>query len=169
MKPRFLACTAFACMALAFASFAQSSQLQPDPKSSPAADPAALSGEYEFLHQGEILQLTIQPDDSSADKKVTGFVSRHGELDSDRGTPLDHFITNGALRGDQLQFRTATIHGVWFEFKGSIKRGPGRAPGERGYFIVEGRLTQHVVDRDRRETAQSREVTFNSKPTEASQ
>jgi hypothetical protein len=169
MKPRFLACTAFACIALAHASFAQGSQLQPDPKSSAAADPTALSGEYEFLHQGEILQLTIQPDDSSADKKITGFVSRHGELESDRGTPLDHFITNGVLHGDQLQFRTGTIHGVWFEFKGSIKRGPGHSPGERGYFMLEGKLTEHVVDRDRHETAQSREVTFHSMPAEASQ
>jgi len=169
MKPRFFACTAFALFALALASFGQGSQLQPDPKSSATRDPTALSGEYEFLHQGEILQLTIQPDDSSADKKVTGFISRHGELESDRGTPLDHFIAEGILRGDQLEFRTGTIHGVWFEFKGSIKHGPGRSPAERGYFVVEGKLTQHVLDRDRHESAQSRQVTLNSMPAEPSQ
>ncbi|HZU23187.1 MAG TPA: hypothetical protein VE998_10180 [Terriglobales bacterium] len=127
-------------------------------------DASAYSGEYEFLRQGEMLQLTIQPGESGYEKNVTGFISRHGESESDRGTILDHWIRAGTLRANALKLRTTSIHGVWFEFEGGIARGPGASRSERGYYVVEGKLTRHTSDASGRDSAQSREVTLNSLP-----
>ena len=55
-----------------------------------------VSGMYAFLKQGEFVQLSVQ------DEKLSGFVSRFGDLDSDRGTTLDHFIKQGSLNGAEL-------------------------------------------------------------------
>ena len=165
-------------MLLAVTATASSAQEPPQqndrphpPASGPASgapeDASSFSGEYEFLREGEVLQLTIQPDDAGTEKNVTGFISRHGDTDSDRGTMLDHWIHIGTLRGTELQFRTSTIHGVWFEFQGSIARGAGRSPHERGYHVIRGKLTRHVVDREGHDLVQSREVTLNSQPDEA--
>lgn len=136
------------------------------PAPPPSDDTAGYSGQYEFLHRDEMLQLTVEPQQSAAEKKVTGFVSRHGELESDRGTPLDHWIHNGILRGDELHFRTTTIHGVWFEFSGRIVRGPARSRSERGEWVIQGKLTEHIIGPDRKDSAQSREVAFHALPDE---
>ena len=128
-------------------------------------DPADISGQYEFLREEEALQLTVQPgSEKQAEHKVSGFVSRHGDSESDRGTMLDHWIKDGTLRGNQLRFRTTTINGVWFEFDGRIERGPGATRSARGYYVVRGKLTEHVLDREKHDSARSREVEFNSQP-----
>ena len=93
----------------------------------PAAKPADdYSGMYSFLQDGEFVQLNIE--DAS---RVTGFISRYGDLESDHGEFLDHFFKPGTLDGKKLNFTTQTVHGVWFEFRGTIERGPGKNPGTR--------------------------------------
>lgn len=173
-KAGFLGCkAAFLGLALAATANANAMPRQEQAQQTPqppaatargAEDPSSFSGEYEFLREGEVLQLTIQPGESGAEKSVTGFISRHGDTDSDRGTMLDHWIHEGTLSGRDLRFRTSTIHGVWFEFQGSIARGSGRSPHERGFHVISGKLTRHVVDREGHDVAQSREVTLNSQP-----
>jgi hypothetical protein len=139
-------------------------QLAPGTGAAAQEDASTFSGEYEFLREGQLLQLTIQPGETGAQKNVTGFVSRQGDSDSDRGTVLDHWIHGGTLLGSELQFRTSTIHGVWFEFQGSIIRGAALTRHEKGYYMIRGKLIRHVSDRDRKESAESREVTLNLLP-----
>jgi hypothetical protein len=126
----------------------------------PAAKPANdYSGMYSFLQDGEFVQLTVE------DKgNVTGFISRYGDLESDRGEFLDLFFKSGKLDGNNLSFTTQTVHGVWYEFKGTVERGPGKNPGDEAYYLLKGTLTQNNTDADKKTSAKSRDVTFKSFP-----
>ena len=55
----------------------------------PAED---ISGTYSFFKEGELLQINLDKDG------VSGYISRMGELESDRGTFLDHFFTKAAIK-----------------------------------------------------------------------
>ena len=88
---------------------------------------------YSFLRDGEFVQVTVEDQGH-----VTGFVSRYGDSESDRGVFLDHFFKSGKLDGNQLAFTTETVHGVSFEFRGTIERGEGKKPGRRGVLRSEG-------------------------------
>ena len=117
------------------------------------------SGMYTFLREGEFLQITVE------DKgQVTGFVSRYGDSESDQGTFLDHFFKSGRLVGNQLTFATETVHGISYEFQGSIVRGPGKKQGDEGFYVLNGRLTESSNDDSKKTPARSREVSFKSFP-----
>jgi hypothetical protein len=128
----------------------------PPQNSTPAED---FSGMYSFLRDGEFVQLTIE--DAG---RVTGFVSRYGDSESDRGAFLDQFFKQGKLEGIKLSFTTDIVHGVWYEFKGTIERGEGKTPGDEAYYILKGTLTEYRTDADKKVTSKSREVTFKSFP-----
>lgn len=126
----------------------------------PAAKPADdYSGMYSFLQDGEFVQVTVEDQG-----RVTGFVSRYGDLESDRGQFLDHFFKVGQLEGRKLSFTTQTVHGVWYEFKGTVERGPGKAAGDEAYYLLKGTLTQSSTDANKKTSSKSREVTFKSFP-----
>jgi len=126
----------------------------------PAPKPANnYSGMYSFLQDGEFVQLTVE------DKgNVTGFISRYGDLESDRGEFLDLFFKSGKLDGQSLSFTTQTVHGVWYEFKGTVERGSGKNPGDEAYYLLKGTLTQNNTDADKKTYSKSRDVTFKSFP-----
>ena len=136
-------------------SVAQNANQNP-PATKPADD---YSGMYSFLQDGEFVQLTIE--DAG---RVTGFISRYGDLESDRGAFLDHFFKPGKLDGKKLNFTTETVHGVWYEFTGTIERGTGKNPGDEAYYLLKGTLTQHSTDADKKNLSKSREVSFKSFP-----
>jgi hypothetical protein len=76
------------------------------PKSNPPAKTSEdYSGMYSFLREGEFVQMTAEDQG-----RVSGFVSRFGDLDSDRGAFLDHFFKEGRLDGNRLSFTTETVH-----------------------------------------------------------
>ena len=129
----------------------------PQPSASPK--PADYSGMYSFLQDGEFVQLTVEDEG-----RVTGFVSRFGELESDKGEFIDQFFKQGRLDGNKLTFSTETVHGAWFEFKGTIARGPGKTPSDEGYYIIKGTLTMYTTDADKKISAKTREVAFKSFP-----
>jgi hypothetical protein len=140
---------------------AQAQEKEP-PKSPPAAHPSPdYSGMYNFLKEGEFVQLTVEDEGH-----VTGFVSRFGDQESDRGAFLDHFFKEGKLEGNKLTFTTATVHGVSWGFNGTIERGPGKSPGDEGYWVMKGTLTQYKGDADRKTSAKSQEVTLKSFPSD---
>ena len=114
---------------------------------------------YAFLQEGEFIQLTIEEEN-----RVTGFVSRYGDSDSDRGAFLDQFFKQAKLEGNKLNFTTATVHGVWFEFKGSVERGEGKKSGDEGYYVMKGTLTQFSTDSNKKTSSKVREVEFKSFP-----
>src|ERR1700749_3849095 len=106
-----------------------SQQAQPPAQSVPKSnEPASVdkeaktySGMYTFLKEGEFVQITVEDDFS-----VSGFISRYGETESDKGTFLDQFFKMGKLEGNKLTFTTQLIHGVGFDFKGAFERGEGK-------------------------------------------
>jgi len=114
---------------------------------------------YTFLKDGEFIQVTVEDAGN-----VTGFISRFGDTDSDRGTFLNQFFKQGKLEANKLTFTTDTVHAVWFEFSGSISRGPGKTPGEEAYYVIQGTLTDHRTDADKKTTSNSRQVVFKSFP-----
>ena len=133
---------------------AQTASNQPNPTAS-----ENYSGMYTFLKEGEFVQITIE--DAG---RVTGFVSRYGDSESDRGAFLDQFFKRGQLDGNKLSFTTETVHAVWYEFNGVFTRGSGKTPADEAYHVVQGTLTEFREDDDKKVSTQSRAVTFKSFP-----
>jgi hypothetical protein len=121
----------------------------------PATDP---SGMYSFLKDGEFLQITLE------DGELSGFVSRFGDSESDRGQFIDQFFDKGTLKNDHLTFTTKTVHGVWYSFDGSIAKQPGKQPGQEGYRVIKGTLKQHLSDANKVDRIAERTVEFKSFP-----
>jgi hypothetical protein len=134
----------------------QDSARRPPAPTNPAED---YSGMYAFLRDGEFVQVTVE--DAG---RVTGFVSRYGDLDSDRGAFLDQFFKTGKLDGKKLSFTTDTVHGVWYEFKGAVERGEGKNVGDEAYYVLKGTLVQYNTDQNKKTLAKSREVSFKLFP-----
>jgi hypothetical protein len=142
-----------------------SGEKQPD-KSQPSADDSkqgrAYSGMYSFQKEGEFLQLTVEDAGS-----VTGFVSRFGDGDSDKGAFLDQFFKSGKLEGNKLTFTTEIVHGVAFDFQGAVERGEGKNPGDEAYYVLKGTLTEKLTDTNKKVTSRSRPVVFRMFPQDA--
>jgi hypothetical protein len=114
---------------------------------------------YSFLRDGEFVQITVEDGG-----RVTGFLSRYGDLESDKDAFLDHFFKEGKLDGNKLSFTTETVHGVWFEFTGTVDRGPGKQPGDEAYYVLNGTLVEHTTGADKKTSSRSREVALKSFP-----
>ena len=127
------------------------------------ASDADYSGMYSFLREGEFLQITIEDE-----SKISGFVSRFGDLESDKGTFLDQFIKSGEFKGGKLTFITETVHGTWFTFEGAPARGSGRDSGEEGFYVLRGTLKRFNTDAEKKTTSQERKVEFKSFPRDKS-
>jgi hypothetical protein len=135
---------------------------KPAPKTaSPSSAPPDVSGMYSFLKEGEFVEVDVDAE------RVSGFVSRLGESDSDHGAVLDHLFTKGSFDGTNLTFTTRELHGVSYEFKGKIVRGEGKQRGSEGYFVLKGTLTETTVDANKKTTARAREVELKSFSTDA--
>lgn len=120
-------------------------------KTAPAED---ISGMYSFLREGEFVQINME------ENGVSGYISRHGDLDSDRGAFLDQFFDKASIDGHDVFFNTKPLHGVTFEFKGQFERGPAKSKVQDGYYILHGTLTELITGGDNKTTSRSREVTF---------
>jgi hypothetical protein len=131
----------------------------PAPHAPPAKPAEDYSGMYTFLREGEFVQINLE--DAG---RVTGFVSRYGDGESDQGAFLDQFFKQGKLEGKKLSFSTETVHGVWYEFKGTVERGPGKNVGDDSYYVLKGTLKQYTSDADKKTSAKSREVVFKAFP-----
>ncbi len=121
------------------------------------------SGMYSFLRDGEFVQVTVEDQE-----RVTGFVSRYGDSESDRGVFLDHFFKSGKLDGNRLAFTTETVHGVSFEFRGTVERGEGKSRGDEAYYVLKGTLIENTTDEAKKTASRSREVALKSFPQDAS-
>ena len=99
-----------------------------------------ISGMFTFLREGEFVQLSVE------DGQLTGFVSRFGDTDDDKGKFIDQFFDKASLQGDHLTFKTKTVHAVWYEFDGTVTTMAGKQKGEEGYRVLRGKLTLHKAD-----------------------
>jgi hypothetical protein len=169
-----LACLALlATPSLAAPSPAQDSRPSGDPQTNSQAqapappqqskDDQGYSGMYTFLKEGEFVQVTVE--DAG---RVTGFISRFGDGESDKGAFLDQFFKTGKLEGNKLSFTTEIVHGVSYDFHGTVERGEGKNPGDEAYFVIKGTLTENLTDANRKVTSHPREVVFKMFPQEAS-
>ena len=122
----------------------------------------AYSGMYTFLKEGEFVQITVEDDG-----RVTGFISRYGDGESDKGAFLDQFFKSGKLDGSKLTFTTELVHGVGFDFKGTVERGDGKNPGDDAYFVLKGTLTENISDVNKKVTSSSHDVVLKMFPDTA--
>jgi hypothetical protein len=157
MKRVFLALLSMLALAVLVAA-----QNSPSTPQAPVANENDFSGMYSFLQEGEFVQISLE-----GQGKVTGFVSRYGDLPSDKGAFLDQFFKTGSIDGSRIAFTTDAVHSTWFEFKGSVRRGPGKTPDDEGYYVIDGKLTKHMEDASKKATAVSRELTMKSFPQDA--
>lgn len=130
----------------------------PSTSSQPVAAADDISGMYSFMKEGEFVQITVE------ESGVTGFVSRFGDTEDDRGTFLDQFFSKALLKDKHLTFTTKKVHGVWFDFAGNVERGPGKTPHEDGYRVIRGTLTQSTNNADNKVVSKSREIVMKSFP-----
>jgi len=94
------------------------------PKAANSAAEEDISGMYSFERDGEFIQITVEPAEPMKAPAVSGFISRYGDDDSDRGVFLDHFISKGSLDKAESQLRrTKPVHGVFYEFAGTVDHG----------------------------------------------
>jgi len=126
------------------------------------AEAKSYSGMYSFLKDGEFVQLTVEDDGS-----ITGFISRYGDGDSDKGAFLDQFFKAGKLERNKLSFTTQMVHGVTFDFQGTVERGEGKNAGDEAYYVLKGTLTQNVSDANKKVNSHSRPVEFKKFPQDA--
>ncbi len=135
------------------------SAAQENTKSSQAAD---ISGMYSFLREGEFVQLTVE------DGRVSGYLSRLGDTETDKGQFIDQFLDKTSLTGDHLTFNTKTVHGVWYDFKGVITTAAGKQSAQEGFHVIKGTLIQHATDAKGAEKTMQRQVEFKSFPPDLS-
>jgi len=121
-----------------------------------------ISGMYTFLREGEFVQLTVE------EGRLSGYVSRFGDSDSDKDQFIDQFLDKTSLEGDHLSFSTKIVHGVWYDFSGTISTTSGRKPAEEGYRVIKGTLIQHATDAKGAEKTMQRQVEFKSFPADLS-
>ncbi len=138
-----------------------------NPPSSPTQPTTAaaddISGMYTFLKEGEFVQITVQ------DGIVSGFISRYGDSDSDRDAFLDQFFSKAALKDNHLTFMTKKAHGEWFDFDGTVQRGPGKTSHDDAYRVIRGTLTQSTEDANGKPVAKSRQIEMRSFPQDLDQ
>jgi len=145
--------------------FAQEPPADAQAKTAPATQRSSkeYSGMYSFRKDGEFVQLTVEDEG-----RLTGFISRYGDGESDKGAFLDQFFKTGKLEGNKLDFTTEIVHGVEFDFTGVVERGEGKNPGDEAYFVLKGTLTEKTSDANKKVTSQSRNVLLKMFPQEAS-
>lgn len=122
---------------------------------------ADFSGMYTFLREGEVLQINLEDGG-----KVTGYISRFGESNSDKGAFLTQFLKSGTTDGKKVEFVTEPVHGTWFEFSGTVNQDSTKKRTDEGYFVLVGKLTKYVQDQNKNTSAEAREVTFKLFPQE---
>src|SRR5512133_1351255 len=143
---------------LAATAFAQQPGVNAPTAPQTAAAAEDISGMYSFLKEGEFVQITVE------ENVVSGFVSRYGDSDTDKGTFLDQFFSKASLKDKHLTFTTKKVHGVWFDFDGNVDRGQGKTPKDDGYRVIRGTLTQSTNNADNKVVSKSREIEMKSFP-----
>jgi hypothetical protein len=158
-------CLASTALIVSFLTFAVT---LPPPSSAAPTQPKANnsdsdpSGMYSFVREGEFVQITVE------DGKLTGYVSRFGDTESDKDTFIDQFFDKTSLNGDRLSFTTKTVHGTWYEFTGVVTKTAGKQPAQEAYRVIKGTLIQHTTDANHADKPRNRELVLKSFPEEAS-
>jgi len=131
---------------------------QPQNPATPSPISPDVSGMFTFLREGEFVQLSLE------DGQLTGFISRFGDSEDDKGEFIDQFFDKASLQGDHLNIKTKTVHAVWYELEGTLTTVAGKQKGEEGYRIIRGKVTLHKADAAGKDQASERTVELQSFP-----
>jgi hypothetical protein len=104
--------------------------------------PQEASGAYALSpNPAEVIEIILNGDDDSV--RLQGYLTRVGDGESDRGAPLSFFFTRTTVGLTQLTFITRQVHGIWWSFAGSIDPGSVQMSTQKGYYFLNGTLTEH--------------------------
>jgi hypothetical protein len=104
--------------------------------------PEDAAGAYALSpNPAEIVEMILNGDGSSV--RLQGYLTRMGDGSSDRGAPLTYFFARTTVSPTQLTFITRQVHGVWWSFTGTIDRGSAQSNAQKGYYFLNGMLTEH--------------------------
>jgi len=126
----------------------------------PSTLPHDISGAYDFDHLNESIEIDIDRN------KLSGYISRLGDEETDSTTPLTFFFDRTSVNGAQLEFQTRVVHGLWYSFYGTVVRGQGKTRDDEGYYVLHGVLLEHHPqggeEKSADETIVRRTVNFKS-------
>ncbi len=162
IRRRLVSLTLFTLLLLIAAPGQQLLASVPQDAASPHVTASDISGMYTFLREGEFVQLTVE------DGRLSGYVSRFGDTDSDKGEFIDQFFDKASLEGDRLSFTTKVVHGVSYSFTGLVSTTTGKQPGQEAYRVIKGTLIQHATDAKGKDKPMQRQVEFKSFPADLS-
>lgn len=104
--------------------------------------PNEASGSYALSpNPAEVIEIILNGDGN--DVRLQGYLTRMGDGVSDRGTPLTYFFARTTVSPAQLTFITRQVHGLWWSFAGRIDRGNAQMSTQKGYYFLNGTLTEH--------------------------
>ena len=89
----------------------------------------------------EVIEIILNGDSNSV--RLQGYLTRMGDATSDRGAPLTYFFARTTVSTTGLSFITRQVHGVWWSFAGTIDRGSAQTNAQKGYYFLNGTLTEH--------------------------
>ena len=139
---------------VALAALAAAGNLKAQSAASQISD---ITGDYEFLQPINTLAILQE------DQMVKGYIDvLQGESESD--AVLSYPISIGERKGDHLEFRTGTIHAMYYRFSGTVQEGKGKNKGDPDYIELVGELQtirhNSVTNQD---TVDRKQVDFKSK------
>jgi hypothetical protein len=104
--------------------------------------PLEAAGSYALSpNPAEVIEMILNGDGDEV--RLQGYVTRMGDGESDQGAPLTYFFSRTTVSPTQLTFITRQVHSVWWSFAGRIDRGSTQTSAQKGYYFLNGTLTEH--------------------------
>jgi hypothetical protein len=104
--------------------------------------PDEAAGAYALSpNPAEVVEMILNGDGNEV--RLQGYLTRLGEGESDQGAPLTYFFARTTVSPTQLTFITRQVHGMWWSFAGTIDRGSAQMSTQKGYYFLNGTLTEH--------------------------
>jgi hypothetical protein len=104
--------------------------------------PQEASGAYALSpNPAEVIEIILNGDGDSI--RLQGYLTRMGDGESDQGAPLSFFFARTTVGPAQFTFITRQVHGIWWSFAGTIERGSVQSSAQKGYYFLNGTLTEH--------------------------
>jgi len=104
--------------------------------------PDGAAGSYALSPDAaEVIEIILNGDANSV--RLQGYLTRIGDGTSDRGAPLTYFFARTTVSPTGLTFITKQVHGVSWSFAGTIERGSVQTNAQKGYYFLNGTLTEH--------------------------
>jgi hypothetical protein len=116
-----------------------------------------ITGDYQFLEPYNTLAILQE------DEMLKGYIDvLQGQSESD--AIISYPITIGERKGDHVEFRTRTIHEMYYRFSGTVQSGSGKKKGDPDYLELAGELqTIKKNSVTNQQTVERKQVVFKSK------